>query len=301
MAYYLKQREPVGSGIKRIAFEQTGKALHSIDRHEDVHEAIHDVRKRLKKLRALLRLVRDDTGKAFYKKWNVFYRDTGRQLAALRDAHKHTETYRTLAEKYAGEIPAGLQNHLPAWLEEQKNNLVDEKLKRGDMLEQVKNELINSRKDIQNWPVSEELTFGVVAPGLKRVYKRGLKACAAAVENPDAAHYHEFRKRAKYLWYHVRLLKMMWPELLRRLARENHRLATLLGDDHDLMVLQQTLTQVPSVGRDRDHPLNRIIHRESAALRQNIHGRAARIYAEKAGRFSRRMAEYRAAWLSEDD
>ncbi|NIS31707.1 MAG: CHAD domain-containing protein, partial [Actinobacteria bacterium] len=47
---------------------------------------IHDARKKLKRLRALLRLVRDDIGDSAYHNENVVLRDTARTLAGMRDA-----------------------------------------------------------------------------------------------------------------------------------------------------------------------------------------------------------------------
>jgi hypothetical protein len=73
------------------------------DRERAVHEALKDV----KKTRALLRLYRSGLGDATYRHENRELRDAGRALSVMRDAHVRLETVDGLAERYAGEIPAG--------------------------------------------------------------------------------------------------------------------------------------------------------------------------------------------------
>jgi hypothetical protein len=63
MSYPLQRYETLSEGIKRIAREQTENALQQLREPGDEWEdAIHDVRNRCKKIRAVLRLVRDDIG-----------------------------------------------------------------------------------------------------------------------------------------------------------------------------------------------------------------------------------------------
>ena len=84
MSYYFQQSDTsVERGVRRIAVEQIDKAISEIQ-EPDVTEAVHNVRKRCKKLRALIRIVRyafDD-----YKAENASFRDAARSLAVLRDA-----------------------------------------------------------------------------------------------------------------------------------------------------------------------------------------------------------------------
>ncbi|MFP4471571.1 MAG: CHAD domain-containing protein, partial [Bacteroidales bacterium] len=299
-AYYFKKGEPAGSAVKRIASEQINKALASI-RQEDAHEAVHDVRKRLKKVRALLRLVRYDTGKEFYKKSNVYYRDLGRMLSPLRDARTQVETLGQLRRDYASETTEQWEIHVPSWIAEKEKIVIRQKLENENVLEQVRNELEQSIKSIDNWPVSEKTDFGVIYPGLNRVYKRGYKGFAKAYDTAGDKNFHEFRKRVKYLWYHINLLKLSWGPVLKRWARETHQLADDLGDDHDLTVLKATLAELPSIGSNPEHPVNRIIRSESDKFRTSAGILAGRIYHEKPKRFTKRMAKYWDMWQEERD
>lgn len=59
MSYHLEIGESIEKGIKRIAHEQLDSAIDELtDDKLDPHDVVHQVRKRCKKLRGLLRLVR---------------------------------------------------------------------------------------------------------------------------------------------------------------------------------------------------------------------------------------------------
>lgn len=75
MSYQLESTEKLSTGLKRIVREQIDDAIHQLtDLPDGQAEAVHDVRKRFKKIRAVLRLVRDEIGSDVYKRENVFYR-----------------------------------------------------------------------------------------------------------------------------------------------------------------------------------------------------------------------------------
>ena len=83
MSYRFREREPVRRGALRIAREEIDKAVVVLgDENLDRHERVHQARKRFKKIRALLRLLRGELGDT-YGEENVWFRDCGRELAAL--------------------------------------------------------------------------------------------------------------------------------------------------------------------------------------------------------------------------
>ncbi|MDJ0593815.1 MAG: CHAD domain-containing protein [Pleurocapsa sp. MO_226.B13] len=88
MTYRLQAHESLPQAINRIATEQIEKAIGELAATEElgVDEAVHQARKRLKKTRAVIRLVRDRLGKETYKQANARFRDLGRTLAELRDS-----------------------------------------------------------------------------------------------------------------------------------------------------------------------------------------------------------------------
>jgi CHAD domain-containing protein len=111
-------------------------------------------------------------------------------------------------------------------------------------VDEVTRRLQEARERIATWPVAGLDPEGVVA-GFEKVYGRGYRRRAEAYDDPDdpAAAFHEWRKRAKYLWYHLRLLEEAWPELLEPRAEEQHGLTNLLGDANDLSDLLTLLDE----------------------------------------------------------
>ena len=104
-----------------------------------------------------------------------------------------------------------------------------------------------------------------------------------------------WRKRAKDLWYHLRLLRESWPPVMKATIDEAKKLADLLGDEHDLTVLDETLAAEPATFGDPDDiaALRELIAERRDELRAAARPLARRLYAEKPKRFAARL---RACW-----
>src|SRR5262245_25821071 len=95
MPYRLKRKESVADGIRRVADEQFAGAEKDLRAFRNL-EVVHSARKRLKMLRAVLRLVRPAIdGTAFHRE-NLALRDIGRSLSVQRDADVFVEVMRAL-------------------------------------------------------------------------------------------------------------------------------------------------------------------------------------------------------------
>src|SRR5260370_7407926 len=86
MAYRLKHGESVPEGVKRIAREEIRAAVQYLRGKGGISrdEAIHEARKSIKKVRALLRLVRPELGE-FYESESARLRDAVRKLSQILD------------------------------------------------------------------------------------------------------------------------------------------------------------------------------------------------------------------------
>src|SRR5262249_46937221 len=104
MAFHLRQGESVASEIRHIARDQLDAAIQELDdRHLDGDETVHQVRRRCKKLRALLRLIRPHLADR-YDVENAHFREAAGLLAPFRDAHIRLVAYDALMDHYDGEI-----------------------------------------------------------------------------------------------------------------------------------------------------------------------------------------------------
>jgi CHAD domain-containing protein len=111
---------------------------------------------------------------------------------------------------------------------------------------------------------------------------------------PEADRFHELRKRVKYHWYHTRLLRPLWPLLIRREAKAGDELSDLLGDEHDLSVFRGMLLREPHLlaGVELQAELFACIDRRRESLRREAIVLSRRLFAEKPKHFVRRYQRY---------
>ncbi len=301
MPYRLTENETPAAGMKRLAEEQLDRALAALtsaDAEADaVDEAVHDARKRFKKIRAALRLVRDEVGSQVYSSTNDTFRNAGRRLSPLRDSQVLIETLDDLRARYADILDEQAFETIRRNLQKRHDAVFAQLIEEEQAVDAVVETLDAARASIQTWPIDAE-GFDAFYGGLKRVYKRGRNAMHVARSDPSTENLHEWRKRVKYLWYHLRILKRTWPDLLDEWADTTHDLANLLGDDHDLAVLHATLQDEPTLHEDERayRALLGLIEQHRRQLQAQAWPLGQRLYTESPSDFTDRVAAY---WQAE--
>jgi len=297
MGYCIKATESSAAGVKRIANEQLDRAIEEIDDSSLTrHECVHQVRKRCKKLRGLLRLVRPELG-AEYSSENAWFRDSARELSQFRDAQALLECCDKVLNYYAGSIHTGDFAELEYQLAAFRDKSAAKQSDIENALFTFRQRISEAKDRVENWPLQEQ-AFDLFSKGLAKTYRRGRSALRAAYQEPTVENFHEWRKRVKYHWYHTRLLKKLWPELMESRADELKKLADYLGDDHDLAVLEQTLLAEPeSFGPpEMREAFVGLLRQRQAQLRQAARPLGERLFAEKATRHAKRLERYWQVW-----
>lgn len=247
MAYRIDLTRRIAEELPRLAIEELrGAAADLRDRASNRATAIHEARKKLKKSRAVLRLVRPHLGERFAVE-NQRIRDAAGRLSGARDADVLVLTSRELGEHAPGIGLEELERRLAA----RASSLHDSE--RAPDLDAIVQRIQAATRAVEGWPPLPD-DFSAIRPGLARIYRRGRRARNAAAASPASAAMHEWRKRAKDLWYATRLLRDVDPVVV---AQESNLdvLCERLGRRHDLDVLQQTLEAEPALleslsGRD---------------------------------------------------
>ncbi|MBC7284845.1 CHAD domain-containing protein, partial [Hoeflea sp.] len=99
MSYRIRPGEDLTTEVVRIAERQYERAMEILrDQPDGRYQAIHDARKRFKKLRGLFRLVRD-ASLDFYEAENARIRDMANSLSTVRDATALVETLDHLIDR----------------------------------------------------------------------------------------------------------------------------------------------------------------------------------------------------------
>jgi len=238
MAFRLEANEGFPQGLRRIAREQFEGAIASLSVPSTRRaEGVHDARKHLKKLRALLALVENDFPAETYAFEDRTVRNAGRSLSMARDAEVMVATLDKLKSRFGAELERTAFGEIRRALARErlaaKRQLAAESAKVDDVVATLE----VARDRVDTWPLSRG-SFAVIRPGLKRAYARGRSRRSHVQEDPAADNFHAWRKRVKALWYHIRILESVWPGPLASLGDEVERLSEDLGDDHDLAVLR---------------------------------------------------------------
>jgi hypothetical protein len=118
MAFQLKAKESLSDGIARNVRRQIEKAIDHLDSNRKppqggtrAHEAVpNEVRKCFKKLRAAIRLVREELGDDVYREANYCFRDAARLLSEVCDAVRLVDA----VDKLKARLPAAVRADLGA-------------------------------------------------------------------------------------------------------------------------------------------------------------------------------------------
>lgn len=304
MPYRLKHDESIEPGIQRICHEQIDRAIDEIEDDDlDRHETVHQVRKRCKKLRGALRLVRGGLADSdTFSRENAWFRDSAKTLSYVRDAEALIETYNALIERFEDEIESPAFDSIRQLLEQRRKRIADDEMDidLDERLKRFHSRMYLARERIADWTLDGDSFDEALRPGLEKTYGRARKRFAKAMSNPSDEAFHEWRKRVKYHWYHCRLLREIWPRVMRARRDEAGRLADLLGDEHDLTVLSQTLgTEKELASLDGTAALLGLAAQHRKELRRHARPLGRRLLAEKPKHLSRRLGTYWAAFKSQ--
>lgn len=285
MSYRLDLAAPVPDALRAVLVARLEHAHDALRDADAAAEAVHSARKDIKKARALLRLARPGLPDEAYRGENDALRDIARSLTAAREADVLAETLELVAARLVGQMPELELDALRVRVAEIAASSRPSEASGGASA--IPDETIGRLAQAATRARALELercdTATLVA-GSVRAYARGTKALAAAHQDPTAENLHDWRKRAKDLWYHQRLLRDAWPEVLKAQAGAADRLTKLLGDDHDLAQLAEQLPDEPAVLE--------AITELRAELQADAFALGRRLYAEKPKAFGRRLARY---------
>ncbi|MEM8619291.1 MAG: CHAD domain-containing protein [Actinomycetota bacterium] len=306
MAYAIEASETVTMAVRRIATEEIEAALDDLRGATDLAApaAIHDCRRRCKKMRGLLRLIGPSLGRR-YARADARVRDAARELSGARDAHALADAFEratatspvssaTPVDRVDGFAPvaAGLQRRAAAASLE-FDALPDHVMRASALLEKV-------HGGIDDWRLSAD-GWEAIGIGLADNYLRGRRALRSTRLDPTAERFHDWRKRAKYLWYHVRLLERAGPNVLAPLSAALSDLADNLGDAHDLAVLDDVLTANTDEfgGTALVAHARCVIGERRRLLETQALANGARLYVEAPSRFAERIEGYWDLWQGE--
>jgi len=295
MSFELKVDEALPNSIHRIAKKEIEKVRECVDGSSKASrdEMVHEARKSLKKLRALVRLVRPGVGGKLYRRENLAFRDISRPLTEVRDAKILVEALDSTTRRNGHRPERRSFAKARGELVRHQREIRQEVLGDEEAFKAVDSAMQNALARLDEWTNFHD-GWSSVGQGVGRVYRRGRQACAAATEASTVEHLHEWRKQAKYLRYELEVLRPLRPTVLGPLANRLDRLGELLGDDHDLAMLRREVAGDPERfgGQEAIDPLlSRIDQRRQRLERQAMRLGGA-VFEEAPDAFIRRLHSY---------
>jgi CHAD domain-containing protein len=307
MTFQLKATEPVGDGIRRTVRREVEKALDRLgakvrpgQREAWESDTVHEVRKGFKRVRAAIRLVREDLGDEVYREENWCFRDAARPLSEVRDAEVLVETLDQLAGLHADPIEPGTAATVHAALLANQQEVTRRVLRQNRALAAVGEVAARALPRLPDWTIDRD-GWEALDGGLRRVYRAGHRALALASADPSVANLHEWRKQSKYLWHQLQLLEPAWTGHEKDLGDRVHDLSRLLGEDHDLAVLRQTLAADPLTygGHRVLKGLFVPLDRQREELERQAFALGRQLYKEAPKAFTSRVEAYWRAWTGQ--
>ena len=292
MTYRFKLQEPIAHGFCRIGLEQIDIAAAKLASKDDVATAIHDARRCLKRLRALLRLVRPGLAEAAYRREAKHLAGIGRLLSGARDLFVMQQTLAKLEDRF-GALPNGAAERLRKLMADghARNRRSGTEARR-----QALQRLDQARRLFTGKPAGG-VELEHVADGLEAVYRKARKAFRHAYREPSDEAFHAWRKKVQLHWRHMALLSRGWPEAMSARAGEAKELSRLLGEDHDYSVLLAFVGKLDGspIGPADLATLTERCRSCQADLRAQARPRGERLFAERAGDLQERVTLY---WTS---
>jgi len=258
-SFSLRRSESAVANVRRVMVAQLDQALAALrTMEEDPERRVHRVRTRMKKVRAILRMLRPVLPD-LAREENRRCRDVARALAGARNADVAVRTFDELLEDAEPPTDVG-----PVRAALRSARIDDGAPVTSDRAAELERSLLDCRERIESME-PDRAGFGLLGPGLGRGHRACRKRLRTAIEAPSPEALHELRKRVKDHWYQVRLLERIDRPRLRGRRRALKELAGVLGDRNDLDLLRSRLAEglLAAELEDRSRELGRRLFRRS--------------------------------------
>jgi CHAD domain-containing protein len=284
--------------------------------------AVHETRKALKRLRALVRLLEDELPEGEFERENAALSDAGRRLAGARDGEVMVSTLEQLLARHPRKL--GRRRSLVALHQrlatERDRAAVSVLLGDSSARRELIGEVHALRHRVLQWRLADRPGMAVAEPGLRRIYRQGRRRYrrAARAGGDQTRAMHEWRKRVKELRHAAEMLDRGAPgggerarrdgrgrggrkrarrrreaARIHRLARRADALGEMLGEDHDLAVFAERLRTDSAlvVARRARKALLRLIAQRRRQLRRRALRQGERIYRRRPKAFVARVRD----------
>jgi CHAD domain-containing protein len=254
---------------------------------DDRAHLVHEARKTIKRMRAMARLLRRETGEPEFQRINSSLREAGKRLSGARDAEVRIATFADLRARHPDELAGRQVDALHSRLEQDRAVAHE-----PDPELEVLADVAEMRRDLLRWNLLEHDPDALLA-GLRSIYRDGRDRYKRVKRSRarDPQRMHDWRKRVKSLYYALDMLGGKQANAAAKLTRRADRLGEALGEEHDLWMLACVLEDERQLDDDTRRLLLELIEQRREQLRKRALRLGARLYARKPARFAARAGK----------
>lgn len=239
----MKLSDPIGRRLQQFALAQIDLAITYLTNPKpNPDEAIHETRRCVKRVRALLRLAKTQMPVTIYDRENLYLRNIGWQLTKLRDAAVMAETLAELQKEFPLQLKRREWRTLKTELTDtQRRTKLDKKKRMATVAQRLR----TARTRVDKWSLEFD-DDAVLRQGLRKTYQRGRYIMEEAIAKPTTENFHEWRKQVNHLRHQLQILHTLKLGKVKPLLREFKLLAEQLGRKNDLAMLARQFAPRPS-------------------------------------------------------
>ena len=188
MVFKLDSRHDLTEQFRGMACKRLDQALAALRTRSrsarSLDTAVHKARKRIREVRALLRLMRAPMGEKAFKRENRALRDACRPLSAVRDATALIEAFKTLQAEAGVNAPLETFESTRKALRKRRQDLRRRALQQAETLEHSAAAVEKVRDRLKSRKL-KHATRKTLKTALRRSCKQAQSAMAAALQDGD--------------------------------------------------------------------------------------------------------------------
>lgn len=285
MSFRIDPAKPFSEELQRIGTELIDDAISALtEQPSGPHEAVHDARKKFKRLRALYRFTQNKAPE-FRATENARFRDIARSLSAARDAAALVETLTYLQGFASSQTQEQALDSVHRMLSERRDEIVSHENDLDDRIKSAIEGCRDGRKALAKLTLPDDKKSAAkqVQQTWAKQRKKALTALSQCQDDVHDEDFHELRKSGQVYWMHLALMRKLWPSAMRAKKADAKRLVDMLGHEHDLSVLSAFADHEPNRFADTETltALRDAIAERQQALRQESLELAERVFSER--------------------
>lgn len=263
MAYALKVRESLPSGIKRIILEQIDVALEHLRLPSDnLEEAIYEARKTFSRLQSVLKFIEKQVDRKSYQKEDISFYESYFLLSDLRYTTLTMQTIQKLQRKTKDTaiietLEQAYKHFASYYITQKQDNL------RKIVAQIIKN--MNKTQERIDQLLSIELSLPQVLQAVKTSFKYSKCHMLSVKEEITIENIFEWSEAVKNIAYQIGVLKNMLNDV-EGIEKQLFELAGYLDIYYDFGYLIQMFVEKPELCGDHQKAITALLAKEQEGL-----------------------------------